>query len=113
MSQAVTVYVPNETTAVSLGANDVAAKISALDGATVLRNGSWGACWLEPLVEVVVGNERIAYGPVTPEDVDSLVAADFLHGGDHGLRLGPISEIPYLIRQDRWTFFRVGLIESL
>jgi formate dehydrogenase iron-sulfur subunit len=113
MSGNVTVYVPNETTAVSLGANRVAEKIAALDGTNVLRNGSWGACWLEPLVEVVVGDQRIAYGPVMPEDVEGLVAANFLEGGDHELRLGPINEIPYLIKQERWTFFRVGLIESL
>jgi formate dehydrogenase iron-sulfur subunit len=113
MSGNVTVYVPSETTAVSLGANQVAEKISALDGTTVLRNGSWGACWLEPLVEVVVGDQRIAYGPVMPEDVESLVAANFLEGGDHKLRQGPVNEIPYLIKQERWTFFRVGLIESL
>lgn len=113
MSDKVTVYVPNETTAVSLGANVVAEKISALDGTHVLRNGSWGACWLEPLIEVVIGDQRIAYGPVMQDDIESLVEADFLHGGDHALRLGPINEIPYLSKQDRWTFFRVGLIESL
>jgi formate dehydrogenase iron-sulfur subunit len=113
MSNSITVYVPNETTAVSLGANEVAEKIDALDGTTVLRNGSWGACWLEPLIEVVVGDQRIAYGPVTPADIDGLVAANFLQGGEHELRLGPINEIPYLINQERWTFFRVGLIESL
>jgi len=113
MSDKVTVYVPNETTAVSLGANVVAEKISALDGTNVLRNGSWGACWLEPLIEVVIGDQRIAYGPVMQDDIESLVEADFLHGGDHALRLGPINEIPYLSKQDRLTFFRVGLIESL
>ena len=113
MSERITVYVPRETTAVSLGANDVADKISALDAVRLVRNGSWGACWLEPLVEVVVGEQRIAYGPVAASDVDGLVAADFLHGGEHVLRQGPINEIPYLIDQERWTFHRVGLIDPL
>ena len=107
------VYVPRETSAVSLGANEVADKIAALDGVSVVRNGSWGACWLEPLVEVVVGDERIAYGPVMPGDVDSLVEADFLNGGEHPLRHGPITSIEYLIKQERWTFQRVGLIDPL
>ena len=107
------VYVPRETSAVSLGANEVAEKIAALDGVSVVRNGSWGACWLEPLVEVVVGDERIAYGPVMPGDVDSLVEADFLNGGEHPLRHGPITSIEYLIKQERWTFQRVGLIDPL
>ena len=107
------VYVPRETSAVSLGTNQVADKIAELPNADVVRNGSWGACWLEPLVEVVVGEQRIAYGPVTPADIDDLIAADFLQGGEHRLRLGPINEIPYLIKQERWTFHRVGLIDPL
>ena len=113
MTGKIKVYVPRETTAVSLGADEVAEKIAALKNVELVRNGSWGACWLEPLVEVMVDGTRIAYGPVQPDDVDGLVAADFLSGGEHALRLGPINEIPYLIKQERWTFFRVGLIESL
>lgn len=113
MSDKITVYVPRETTAVSLGANEVAEKIAALDNVHLVRNGSWGASWLEPLVEVVVGEQRIAYGPVEVEDVESLVAANFLAGGDHELKQGPVNEIPYLIKQERWTFHRVGLIDPL
>ena len=113
MSDSVTVYVPRETAAVSLGAHEVAQKIAALDSVQVVRNGSWGASWLEPLVEVVVGEKRIAYGPVTPDDVTSLADAGFLQGGEHPLRLGPIDEIPYLANQERWTFFRCGLIDPL
>jgi formate dehydrogenase iron-sulfur subunit len=60
-----------------------------------------------------VDGKRIAYGPVQPDDVEELVTSDFLNGGEHTLRLGPINEIPYLIKQERWTFFRVGLIEAL
>ncbi|HWM29457.1 MAG TPA: hypothetical protein VNQ14_13425, partial [Woeseiaceae bacterium] len=69
MSERVTVFVPRETAAVSMGADDVAAAILAearsrgLD-VELRRNGSWGMSWLEPLVEVVVNGERIAYGPV-------------------------------------------------
>jgi formate dehydrogenase iron-sulfur subunit len=107
------VYVPRETAAVSLGADEVAEKIAALKNVELIRNGSWGASWLEPLVEVVVDGKRIAYGPVQPDDVEELVTSDFLSGGEHALRLGPINEIPYLIKQERWTFFRVGLIEAL
>ena len=113
MAEQTTVYVPRETAAVSLGAHEVAERIAALDNVNVVRNGSWGASWLEPLVEVVVGEQRIAYGPVSVDDVDGLVDANFLEGGDHALRLGPIDEIPYLINQERWTFFRCGLIDPL
>jgi formate dehydrogenase iron-sulfur subunit len=109
----VTVYVPRETAAISVGAHEVAEKIAGIDGVKVVRNGSWGASWLEPLVEVVVGEQRIAYGPVDVSDIDSLVEASFLEGGDHPLCLGPITEIPYLINQERWTFWRCGLIDPL
>ena len=114
----VKVYVPRETTAVSVGADDVAisiARCSKQAGTDIqlVRNGSWGASWLEPLVEVLVGEQRIAYGNVEPGDVEGLFDSGFLAGGDHERRLGPINEIPYLITQDRWTFWRCGLVEAL
>ena len=112
------IFVPRETTAVSVGANEVALAIAAeakRRGADIalVRNGSWGACWLEPLVEVQQGEQRIAYGNVNPDDVPALFDAGLLDGGDHDKRLGPVSEIEYLIKQERWTFWRCGLIESL
>jgi formate dehydrogenase iron-sulfur subunit len=112
------VYVPRETTAASVGADEVAVAIAreakhrgiALE---LVRNGSWGAAWLEPLVEVVAGETRIAYGNVGPEDIPSLFDAGLLDGGSHDKRLGPINEVDYLINQDRWTFWRCGLVEAL
>jgi formate dehydrogenase iron-sulfur subunit len=69
--------------------------------------------WLEPLVEVVVDGERIAYGPVTVDDVAGLFDAGFHTGGDHPLKKGNTTAIPYLRNQDRWTFRRCGLIDPL
>jgi formate dehydrogenase iron-sulfur subunit len=118
VAASVLVYVPRETSAVSLGADDVAAAIeknaaAGNENLTLQRNGSWGMCWLETLVEVVLDEQRIAYGPVTPDDVESLFAADFLNGGEHALRLGPTADIPYLKNQQRRTFRRCGLIDAL
>ena len=48
-----------------------------------------------------------------PTCPDGLLAAGFLEGGDHELRLGPTSEIPYLRDQSRWTFRRCGLIDPV
>ena len=112
------IYVPRETSSVSVGANEVAlaiAREAGKAGASIelVRNGSWGASWLEPLVEVQIGEQRIAYGNVEAGDVPGMFAAGFLEGGEHERRLGPVNEIPYLISQDRWTFWRIGLIESL
>jgi len=110
------IYVPRETSAVSVGADEVAVAIAReakKSGVRIelIRNGSWGASWLEPLVEVEVDGVRIAYANVTPDDVAGLFAAGL--GGEHDKRLGPINEIPYLINQDRWTFWRCGLTDPL
>ncbi|MBT8108090.1 MAG: formate dehydrogenase, partial [Gammaproteobacteria bacterium] len=115
---AVTVFVPRETTAVSVGADDVAiaiAREAKRRGAEIrlVRNGSWGACWLEPLVEVQVAERRIAYGNVAAENVAELFDSGLLEGGAHAQCLGPIGEIDYLASQDRWTFWRCGLVEAL
>ena len=112
------VFVPRETAAVSIGADEVAIEIArqAKQQGTIIelvRNGSWGATWLEPLVEVEVGGNRIAYGNIEPGDVESLFEAGLLEGGEHDKRLGPIDDVPYLANQDRWTFFRCGLIDPL
>ena len=110
----VTVYVPRDAAALSIGAGDVAAAICKEASARgielkLVRNGSRGAFWLEPLVEVVVGTQRVAYGPVTVADVPGLFAADFLQGGAHPLSLGPTDAIPWLATQQRLTFARVGI----
>ena len=112
------VYVPRETAAVSVGADDVAIAIARCakensESIELVRNGSWGATWLEPLVEVLVDDKRIAYGNVAAGDVPALFDAGFLRGGENKNRLGAINEIPYLINQDRWTFWRCGLVEPL
>jgi len=112
------IYVPRDSSVLSLGANQVALAIvveAARRGASVeiIRNGSRGLFWLEPLVEVVTPEGRIAYGPVLPEDVPSLFECNFLYGGEHHLRLGLTEGIPYLKNQDRLTFARVGIADPV
>ncbi|MDG1438202.1 MAG: hypothetical protein P8P98_04440, partial [Emcibacteraceae bacterium] len=69
----ITVYVPRDTASVSLGADEVAAKIANLpEDIKVVRNGTWGMTYLEPLVEVATAKGRVAYGPVNVSDVDGL-----------------------------------------
>ena len=112
----VTVYVPRDASALSLGAGEVAHAISREASARgvelrLVRNGSRGAYWLEPLIEVATAQGRLAYGPVTLADVPGLFAADFLNGGKHPLSLGPIDSIPWLASQQRLTFARVGVVD--
>lgn len=112
------VYVPCDSSAVSLGAKAVADAITqqaqqrGLD-VQIVRNGSRGLFWLEPLVEVETAQGRVAYGPVEPEQVASLFDADFLHGGQHPLSLGFTNEINWLKNQERLTFARVGITDPL
>ena len=112
------IYVPKDSAALALGADEVAAAVvheaQQLGMAIELvRNGSRGMFWLEPLVEVVTDAGRMAYGPVAVEDVASLFDAQFHKGGVHRLGLGLTEEIDYLRKQERLTFARMGVTDPL
>lgn len=112
----VTVYVPRDASALSLGADEVAEAIAREASQrdiqlNIVRNGSRGAFWLEPLVEVATAQGRMGFGPVTPADVPGLFEARFLQGGAHALALGLVEEIPWFKSQQRLTFARVGIID--
>lgn len=114
----VTVFIPRDAAALALGADAVADAIAreiAMRGlsARIVRNGSRGMHWLEPLVEVERNGERMAFGPVAVADVASLFEAGFLEGGAHPLGLGPTEAIPFLARQTRLTFARCGITDPL
>lgn len=112
------VYVPRETTAVARGGDEVAARIAASASAQniqieIVRNGSRGASFLEPLVEVEVGGKRIGYGPVAPSDVSALIEAGCLEGKDHALKVGVAEDHPYLKTQDRQCLEKCGVIDPI
>ena len=112
------IFVPQDTTSRALGADEVAERISASAisrGITVeiIRNGSRGAFWLEPLIEVESDQGRIAFGPVTAADVDSLFDAGFPSSCEHELALGLTDQISWFSRQQRLTFGRAGLADPL
>lgn len=114
----VKVYVPRDSSALSMGANLTAKAIqaeAAKRGVEIelIRNGSRGMFWLEPLVEVATDKGRVAYAPVQPEDVAGLFDADFLNGGAHALNLGLTEEIPYFKNQQRLTFARIGITDPV
>jgi formate dehydrogenase iron-sulfur subunit len=111
-----TVTVPKDAGALSLGAEEVASAIDA--GARrrgrdvrIVRTGSRGAYWLEPLVEVIMAAGRVAYGPVTAADVPHLLDAGFLDGAAHPLRVGDVAAHPWLASQQRLTCARLGLVD--
>ncbi len=110
------IFVPRDAAARSVGADETASAIVAeaarrhID-VEVVRNGSRGMLWLEPLVEVAMPSGRVAYGPVTSHDVAGLFDAEFTSGGQHALAHGCTDEIPYLKKQERLTFARVGITD--
>jgi formate dehydrogenase iron-sulfur subunit len=114
----VRIFVPMDSGALSVGANDVATAIIAEAAARgidieLVRNGSRGLYWLEPLVEVEAHAGRLAYGPVTVEDVPALFDAGLPEGGMHRLGHGLTEHIPFLAGQERLTFRRVGITAPL
>ena len=115
---AIRVFVPRDATACALGADAVAKLIR--EGAAgrgldveVIRNGSRGAFWLEPMVEVETDSGRLAFGPVGAVDVPGLFEAGFPGEAQHPLALGLVDGISWLARQQRLTFVRAGLIDPV
>lgn len=112
----ISIYIPRDTAAIAMGVEELIEPILAQAKTqgielNIIRNGTRGLLWLEPLIEVLTEQGRVAYGPIFEEDLDSLFAADWLHGGVHPLYHGLTEDIPYLKNQKRLTFARVGIID--
>jgi formate dehydrogenase iron-sulfur subunit len=109
----ITVYVPKDSTAVSLGADDVVSELlqHAAGQIEIIRTGSRGMLWLEPLVEIATPAGRIAYGPVQAHEVKELIAAGMLQAAKHPKCIGKPEEHPFLKTQQRLTFKRVGIVD--
>jgi len=111
----VRIYIPLDSAAKALGADEVAAAVTAealrrgLE-VTVVRNGSRGMVWLEPLLEVDSAAGRLAFGPIEPGDVSGLFDAGF---GAHAKALGLTEELPWMKAQTRLTFARCGITDPL
>lgn len=104
-------YVPRDAAALAVGADDVAAGLAPY--ATVVRTGSRGLFWLEPMIEVETPDGRVAYGPVDAAAVPALVRDGLLTGQAQAGRLGDPAAIPFLLRQTRLTFARCGVVDPL
>jgi formate dehydrogenase iron-sulfur subunit len=116
MSAIPSVYVPLDSSARAVGADEVADAIAAEAlqrnvAIRIVRNGSRGLAWLEPLVECATESGRIGFGPVQPQDVPALFTAGFPGVAQHPLAIGPVDELPYLKSQQRLTFPRIGLTD--
>ena len=115
------VFIPKDSSALSMGADKVAfailleAKKRGIE-IEIVRNGSRGLYWLETMVEVATDAGRVAFGPVKVKDVAGLFDDDFLNTDakcvhENPLSLGLTEELPYLKKQQRLTFARVGITD--
>jgi formate dehydrogenase iron-sulfur subunit len=108
------VWLPRDSAALALGADDVAeallteARARNID-LTLVRNGSRGMIWLEPLLEIETPEGRIGFGPVTPADIAMILDRP----ETHDKALGPVDDLPWMARQTRLTFARCGVIDPL
>jgi formate dehydrogenase iron-sulfur subunit len=112
----VRIYISRDSGALCVGAQEVAmqffklAEQKGLD-IEIVRTGSRGMYWLEPLVEVARPEGRVGYGPVKPSDVEELIGAGMLDGKAHRLSLGLVEEIPFFKSQTRLTFKHCGIVD--
>ena len=112
------IFIPGDSSSLSLGADKVYQEIlneskkRNID-VEIIRNGSRGLFWLEPMVEVETLKGRVAYGPVTISDINSLFDSEFFLGNKHKLFLGITEEIKWLKNQERLTYARVGITDPL
>ncbi|MEO7069294.1 MAG: formate dehydrogenase, partial [Nostocoides sp.] len=97
------VFVPVDSAAVSVGAEGVAQALAANDDVTVVRTGSRGMLWLEPLVEVETPEGRVGYPRATAAAVPRILSGE-------AESIGIVDEFPWLARQHRVSFARVGVI---
>jgi formate dehydrogenase iron-sulfur subunit len=112
------VFISCDAAALAVGADRVAALVEQEANARnvdikVVRTGSRGMIWLEPLVEVETPEGRVGYGPVSVKDVPGLFDAGFLAGHSHAKSVGLVEKIPFFAKQNRLTFARCGVIDPL
>jgi formate dehydrogenase iron-sulfur subunit len=102
------IYVPMDSAAKALGAEEVVtALLAAAPDAQIIRTGTRGMIWLEPLVEVEKEGVRHGFGPAEPGDVAGIL------DGTSAKALGPVENLDWMKRQTRLTFARVGVIDPL
>ena len=110
-------FISSDSSSIAAGADEVCEaleqELSRQDlRATVVRTGSRGAYFLEPLIEVETPEGRIAYANVSPGDIPELLRGGLLNGrAIRPFYRGPVSDIPFFKGQTRITFRRCGVVD--
>ena len=90
------IFVPQDAAALALGADTVATAIAGEAAArgvevTIIRNGSRGMFWLEPLVEIETPEGRTGFGPCSLARCTRLIRA---RGAPQGTGAGGRNSVP-------------------
>jgi formate dehydrogenase iron-sulfur subunit len=116
MSDPLRLFLPCDAAAVSVGADDVATQLQSeavkngrkLD---LVRTGTRGMLWLEPMLEIEKDGQRHAFGPLSKDDIASLFEENF--SNTHRRALGPTDDLDWMRDQTRLLYQRCGLIDPL
>jgi len=110
-------FLPRDAGALAVGADAVAQALTLAARQRgleieLVRTGSRGLYWLEPLLEVETPQGRLAFGPVEADEIDAILDA-VLADKPHAKSLGATQAISFLARQTRLTFERCGIVNPL
>ncbi|MFO1186565.1 MAG: NADH-ubiquinone oxidoreductase-F iron-sulfur binding region domain-containing protein [Alphaproteobacteria bacterium] len=110
-------FLPRDSAAVAFGAEKVARSLEAEAAKrrlalTLVRTGTRGMHFLEPLLEIDTTKGRTGFASAEPKDVASIL--DTAQNGEaHAKAIGLVEDHPWLKRQRRITFARCGITDPL
>ncbi len=116
MTDLTRIFIPQETSACSVGANSIASVITTLatenNEIEIIRNGSWGAFWLEPFIEIESQNKRrgLSYAD---KDVSQFSSIEEFLTDFHDNEPFDIQELDFIKNQNRLVFSRIGYCNPL
>lgn len=108
------VFISADSSALSIGAGAVADALGKRAGGSALdivRTGSRGLFWLEPMIECERDGQRVAFGPLVPDDVPGVLEAASVGNWDHPRYLGPVEALLEAQGQRRINFKRCGVVD--
>ena len=116
MVDQIKIYIPKETSACSVGSDLIAEKINVLTQEhkhiSIIRNGSWGAFWLEPFVEIDINGNRVGVSYLN-KDISHLTSIEEFIDDFNNSKPHNILEIDFIKQQTRLVFSRIGLDDPL
>ena len=116
MTDQIKIYIPKETSACSVGSELIAEKITDLAQGhkhiSIIRNGSWGAFWLEPFIEIEKNGNRKGTSYLNKK-ISHLSSIEELFDDFYNSNPFNIMDIDFIKRQTRLVFSRIGLYDPL